>query len=62
MQQRPYPMEETPIAKVPNPKDNIIVKLMKAIMPSLKKMHQNNVQFKIPPNDKQKELNQNNNN
>jgi hypothetical protein len=59
-------MEKTQIAKVPNPKYNITynkeVKLMKAIMPNLKKMHQNNMEFKIPPTDKQKELNQNNNN
>jgi hypothetical protein len=40
MQERPYPMGETPIAKVPNLGDNITsnieVKLVEVIIPNLK--------------------------
>jgi hypothetical protein len=38
VQQRPYPMGETPIVEVPNPRDNITsnkeVRLVEAIMPN----------------------------
>lgn len=59
-------MGEMPIAKVPNLGDNITsnkeVRLVEAIMLNLKEnAPKQQVQFKIPPNDKQKELNKNNN-